>query len=411
MLRVRLRVGASIRPADPEDDVSAGRSAGGEARLWTRGFATILVAQMGFGYASAAFLLVPKYIVGDHGASALEVGWVAASFGVAAVVFLFVTGELADRGGRRRFFSLGAALMTLASLGFAAVDGVGPLLYVLRFLQGIAFALTFVAGSTLTVDQAPPERLGQAIGLFGLSMLSMNAVGPVVTERLAASHGWPLAFWVASAGSALCLVLSFAVRDRRQPPPPDVEVPGLLAVARRPDQVRIAVVVGAVGATFGAVFNFHQPFALELGMEQVQGFFVAYAAAGIVCRLGFGNWIDRLGRRRVAGWTLAVYATAVGGMTQLGPGNLAIFGAAFGVAHGLWYPAYNAIAVDGVGEHERAKVMALFLGWFNVGFTAGAVPFGWIAGAYGYPAVFAAASALTGAALVLFLLSPEGRSS
>ena len=38
----------------------------------------------------------------------------------------------------------------------------------------------------------------------------------------------------------------------------------------------------------------------------------------------------------------------------------------YGLAHGLFYPAFNALAIEGAGAHERGKVMAIFNGAFNV---------------------------------------------
>jgi MFS family permease len=378
-------------------------------RLWTGSFATLLIAQVSFGYSFSSFFLVPKYLATELSAGASEIGLVTAANGAATVVFMFAMGVLVDRYGRRRFLRGGAALMTVAALGFAFVHEVGPLIYLLRVAQGAAFAMAFVAGSTLAVDQAPPRRLGQAIGIFGLTLLSMNAVAPVVTESLAASAGWSWAFTVAGAGSLLCLVLSSFVREERLAPGPEVEVPGLLELARRPRQLRIAAVIAVVGGTFGTMFTFHQPFAIELGMERVQSFFVAYAAAAIASRLGLGHLGDRMGRHRVSILTLALYAAVVMAMIWLRPGSLALFGAAFGLAHGLFYPAFNALAVEGAGEQERGKVMALYQGWFNVGLAGGTFALGFLADAAGYPAVFLAAGLAGFGALLMLILSPEGR--
>ncbi len=41
-------------------------------------------------------------------------------------------------------------------------------------VQSLAFAMAFVSGAALTVDQAPPARLGQAIGLFGIALDSLR---------------------------------------------------------------------------------------------------------------------------------------------------------------------------------------------------------------------------------------------
>jgi MFS family permease len=143
----------------------------------------------------------------------------------------------------------------------------------------------------------------------------------------------------------------------------------------------------------------------------VRSFFVAYASAAVVMRVGFGSLIDRAGRRRVVLVTLALYLLVVGGMSALQPGWLPVFGAALGVAHGLFYPAYNALAVEAVSPHERGKLIGLFQAGFNFGVAAGALALGIVAERAGYPAVFwVAAGCLLFAWLIIFA-SPETRRS
>ncbi|MEE8581954.1 MAG: MFS transporter [Myxococcota bacterium] len=377
--------------------------------LLTRDFALLLVTQASFGYAFSGFFLLPKYLTTELSAGPVEIGLLAGLYGVATVISMFAMGVAVDRIGRRPFLTAGAVLMSLASAAFVFVDEVGPLLFSLRALQGVAFAMAFVAGATLTVDQAPPERLGLAIGIFGLTMLSMNAVAPAVMEFLAERRGWPVGFASAAGVAALSAILSSFVPERRPRPSPGARIPSLLEVARQPRQIRVAIVVVVVGAAFGTMFTYNQPFALELGISQVRSFFVAYAAAGVAARVGLGPFIDGFGRHRASIASLLLYALAVSAMIELRPGGLAPIGAIFGLAHGLFYPAFNALAVEAASDNERGKVMALFQGWFNVGFAGGAFALGFLAEAAGYRAVFGSAGLATFAVLVLLVLSPEGR--
>ena len=379
--------------------------------LLTRGFAALLVTQAAFGFSFSGFFLLPKYLTTDLGAGPVEIGQLTGVYGIATVISMFAMGIAVDRFGRRWFLTAGALLMSAASLAFSFVAEVGPLMFVLRALQGVAFAMAFVAGSTLAVDQAPPERLGQAIGIFGLTMLSMNAVAPAVMEAVAESRGWPFAFAIAASVAALSAVCSAFLQERRLPPHSTDRIPGLLEVAFQPRQLRVAIVVTVAGGAFGTMFTYHQPFAVELGISQVRSFFVAYACSGIVARVALGPFIDGIGRHRASIGSLLLYAVAVTAMIGLRPGGLAWIGLLFGLAHGLFYPAFNALALERSGPRERGKVMALFQGWFNVGFAGGTFALGYLAAVHGYPAVFATAGLATFAAVALLALSPEGRLS
>lgn len=370
------------------------------ASLFTRSFVALLAAQASFGFAFSAFFLLPKYMSVELQAGPAEIGRVTAIFYVAAMLLQPFMGSIVDRRGRRRFLTGGALLMMVSCAGFVLVDGMGPLLYVLRVAQGVAFAMAFVAGSALAVDEAPPDRLALALGIFGLTMLSNNAVAPVLVEEIAQRRGWEPAFLLAAGAALLSAVLSLRVRDRA-PLAPGTEVPRLRDVILRPGAMRVGAVIALAGAAFGAMFTFPQPFALELGMERVRSFFVAYTAMALLARLGLGPFADRWGRRRVSLVALALYAAAAASAAALGQLGLAVVGACFGLAHGLFYPTFNALAVQDIGEHERGKAMALFNGAFNVGYATGVFGLGLLAEAVGYAPVFGVASAIAAVAFIV----------
>lgn len=377
--------------------------------LFTPAFTSLLVSQVGFGYAFSSYWMLPKFLVTELGAGPAEIGRVIAVHGVAVVVAMPAVGAAVDRFGRRNFLTAGGVAMALTSVAFTAVDSMGPLLYVLRALQGVAFAMAFAAGAALAVDAAPAERVGEAIGLFGLTFLSMNALAPLSVETIASRAGWPAAFASAALGATLCVALSRRLRDGDAVRDAGGRVPGLWEVARRPRLLRLALVIGLVAMGLSAAFSFHQPFALQLGMTRVRDFLVAYALAAVAVRLLLGRFADRVGRRRVSIAALVPYTFVVAGMAQLRPGGLAWFGAGLGVTHGLLYPALNAVAVEGVGVRERGKVMALFQAAFQTGVAFGAFALGLVAEHAGYPAAFRTAGACVLLALLLLAASPDGR--
>jgi MFS family permease len=187
-------------------------------RLLSPGFTRLLVAQACFGYAFSSYFLLPKFLVTQLHAGPAEIGRVTALYGLFVVVCLPAMGVVVDRFGRRDFLTAGALVMAAASLAFVAVDRVGPLLFALRAVQGIAFAMAFVAGATLAVDEAPPERLGQALGIFGLTFLAMNAIAPAASEEIALRAGWPATFVVAAVLALVSAGLSRRLQECRAAP-------------------------------------------------------------------------------------------------------------------------------------------------------------------------------------------------
>ena len=378
-------------------------------RLLTPSFTALLVANVCFGYTFSSFFLLPKFMATQLAAGPREVGLVMAAHGAAIVVLLPFFGAAVDRYGRRNFLLVGALWMAVLTACYPLVDSVGPLLFALRIAQAGAFAVMFAAGGALAVDLAPPERLGQAIGFYGTSFLSMNAVATACSELLAERFGWNTAFLVAATSAVLSGVLMLRVKETHRGAPTAAEGESLAALARAPSTWRVAVVIAAVGAALTGVFNFHQLYVMELGITNVASFFIAYTTAAVVVRFAFGHYIDRWGHRKVALGALVLYACAVFGVAHVATLGLPLLGVGIGLAHGVFYPSYNAVVVAGVPASVRGKTMGIFQASFQAGGAIGGIAFGTLAARRGYPPVFMTAAAALAFAWVLLKLAPDGR--
>lgn len=377
--------------------------------MLTGSFAALLVANVCFGYAFSSFFLLPKFLLHALGAGPRDVGWLMTVHGGVIVLVLPLLGAAVDRSGRRPFLMAGALLMAAATAGFPWVDEVGPLLFGLRMLQAVAFAMVFAAGGALAVDLAPPARLGQAIAIYGTSFLSMNAVATACSELLADRFGWSSVFAVAALGALVCAGLTLRIRESAPGPTAAGDATTLVSLALRPSTWRVVCVIALVGAALNAVFSFHQLFAFELGIRDVRRFFVAYTLAAVVVRFAFGHYIDRWGYRNVALGALALYVVVVFGVRAVEQLGLVLLGLGIGLAHGVFYPSFNAVVVAGSHAAERGKLMGVFQAAFQLGPTLGGGFFGALAAHQGYPAVFAFASGGLALAFVVLCVSPEGR--
>jgi len=203
----------------------------------SRTFLLLLTIQASFGYAFSTFSLLPKYLTQELGLEASEVGFLMGVFGISAVILVPLVGVGTDRTGRRPVMLFGAVALSLTSLGFVAVDSADGFLIARRRAQGVAFAAVFVAGLTLAADLAPPGRVGQTIGIFGVTNLIMNALAPAVTEWLTARYSWQVPFGVSAALAANAGFLLLFLHEPAQEP---VHVPSasLLELLRTPSVAR-----------------------------------------------------------------------------------------------------------------------------------------------------------------------------
>ncbi|MFW5876436.1 MAG: MFS transporter [Myxococcota bacterium] len=365
---------------------------GVRARLWTAPFVRLLLVQTCFGLSFSVFFLLPKYLT-ETGASAGQIGLVMSLWGVAGVLVSPLIGTLLDRLGRKPFIVAGAALMAASAFGFVAADGYGPIAIGLRLAQGVAFALVFNAVMTMVADRAPRERMSQALGLAGTAALLTNAIAPAAVEPLAASKGWPVGFALAGVAGLVAVGVALAIRE---PPRPAATLggDGWAALLRQPVAQAVAWSAITCGVGFGTLASFHQPFALSLGIERVGGFFVAYTVMAAGVRIGLGGFIDRLGARRMALASLALYALVVAAGAWLGFFGLVLIGGGLGLAHGTFFPAIAAHAMQGVDPAKRGRSMALLHASFNGGLGASVLVLGWVAERAGYPVIFLVAGAM-----------------
>ena len=379
--------------SSPDDDSHSARI--------PRQLGTLLVAVVAFGFAHSSYFLLPKFLAVELHADASQIGLYSAVTWVANVVLVSFAGIWIDRRGRLPFAYFGAVVMALTGVGFLAVDSLGPLLFALRLAHGVAFTFFFIATQTLAADLAPPERLGQVLGYYGSGFVLTNAAAPAVAEWLAGRAGWEWVFAATAALAVLSVALLFFVREHATHHSDGSEVPGIGAALARPGFVRVMSISSLAGVAFAAAFTFHQPFALSLGIERVSDFFVAYSLTAMVVRGPLGGFTDRLGRLRVTRVSLVAYGLASLAMFALAHVGLIPTGALFGLAHGLFYPSLNAVALEGAGPGVRAKVTGLFNGAFNVGFSGGSFALGYVAVGAGYVPVYALAAVSSALALAL----------
>jgi MFS family permease len=368
--------------------------------VYGRGFVLLLAVELAFGFALSTFFLLPKIFATAMGAGPLAIGLVGAAFAIAGMAAIPLVGARVDRPGRAPLIATWTLVMAVTAIGFLFVERVGPLAVVLRALQGVAWTVVFNVGAALAAEMAPPDRLARTIGIYGSSNLATNALAPAIAEPMLDAFGRRSVFALAAAAALVSFFLA------RGPAEHDdgsagARRAGIWPVARRPATLRLMLVVLLPGVALGAMFTFGPPMALGLGIPHVGSFFVAYTAGALTVRLALGGVVDRIGPERACLGALVCYAAVVLAMRWLGPGGLAAIGAAFGLAHGFFFPAFMALSVTGLPIAERGRVLALANGAFNAG-TALVLPLGAVAARAGYPAVFTivAAGALAAAGIL-----------
>jgi MFS family permease len=379
--------------------------------ILTAAFVTAAAANFLFFTGLAGFVLLPLHLR-RLDATDGQLGLIMACFSATAIVVQPVVGAWVDRGGRRVFLVTGAVLTSGVAFLFAAAPDALGLFPLLRALQGVAFSVFFIANFTVVVDLVPPDRRGQALGIFGISGLVSGAVGPALGELLVQAAGFRGLFLAAAV-----LPLLAAGISARLPLPPEPRridtgegLPGLLrGIVSAP---RLPMTLGAAfGLGQGVMFTFFPTYALDLGVRWVGLFAVTYSGAALGVRATASGLADTIGRRAVIIPALALQAGATVLLSSLGllarslgvPAGpfLALAGLLAGAAHGLLYPALTALVVDVTPSERRGRVVGVFMAFILLGQAGGAAGFGHLAHAVGYGPMFGILSILLAGACAL----------
>jgi EmrB/QacA subfamily drug resistance transporter len=138
------------------------------------------------------------------GASLTQIQWILDSYILAYAVLLLSFGRLGDIYGRKRFFMIGMAIFTTASVLCGASEWIGNqtglsgvyLLIFFRVLQGVGGAFMMPQSLSLLTVNFPAERRGAALGIWG-SVVALGAIiGPVIGGLIVTNYDWPWIFLI-----------------------------------------------------------------------------------------------------------------------------------------------------------------------------------------------------------------------
>jgi MFS family permease len=119
---------------------------------------------------------------------AVLLGWVTASYLLAAAIFLAPFGRMADIYGRKKVFSYGFVIYTLSS--FLSVISTSPFLLISsRALQGIGGSMTYSTGVAILMSVFPPGERGKVLGINVAAVYSGLSCGPVLGGLLTHHFG------------------------------------------------------------------------------------------------------------------------------------------------------------------------------------------------------------------------------
>jgi len=128
-------------------------------------------------------------------ADAVQLSWIATALLLAVAVTLVPAGRIADIHGRKKIFTWGLAVYTLASL-LAAFVGSVEMLILCRVFQGVGSAMFLTTGMAIITSIFPPAKRGRAIGIYVSAVYIGLSMGPFVGGIMTQNIGWRSLFLI-----------------------------------------------------------------------------------------------------------------------------------------------------------------------------------------------------------------------
>jgi len=147
------------------------------------------------------------HIGGSLSASRDEATWVLTSYLVANAVVLPISGWIANRIGRKRFYMSCVFLFTMASLFCGLAPTLGILVFC-RVLQGAAGGGLQPSEQSILADTFPPQKRSMAFAVYGMAVVMAPVLGPTFGGWIVDNYSWRWIFFINIPVGILSLYLT-----------------------------------------------------------------------------------------------------------------------------------------------------------------------------------------------------------
>ena len=220
------------------------------------------------------------HIAGDLSVTQDQSTWVLTSYLVSNAVVLPVSGWLATRIGRKRFYMICVALFAASSFLCGIAPTLGTLV-LFRVLQGIGGGGLAPSEQAILVDTFPPAKRGAGMAIYGMAVVVAPAIGPTLGGFITEHLSWRWVFFINIPVGLLSLYLTSRVVT---------DPPHLKEMRQRAGGIDY-VGLGLISIGLGCL-----EYVLDKGQEEDwfnSPAIIGFAAASAACIVAFVIWESR----------------------------------------------------------------------------------------------------------------------
>jgi MFS transporter, DHA2 family, multidrug resistance protein len=135
------------------------------------------------------------HMQGSFSASVDEIAWVVTSYLVAAGIMIPMTGWIAARFGRKRYF-IGSVITFIIASALCGVARSLNQIVIFRLLQGAAGAAMMPLSQAILMETFPPQEQAMAMAIWGMGMMVAPIMGPTIGGWITSTLSWRWNFYI-----------------------------------------------------------------------------------------------------------------------------------------------------------------------------------------------------------------------
>jgi DHA2 family multidrug resistance protein len=135
------------------------------------------------------------HIAGNLSVSQDEGTWVLTSYLVSNAVVLPISGWIASKIGRKRFYMTCVVVFTVSSFLCGIAPSLGALIF-FRILQGLGGGGLGPSEQAILADTFPPAKRGMAFAVYGMAVVLAPAIGPTLGGFITDHFTWRWIFFI-----------------------------------------------------------------------------------------------------------------------------------------------------------------------------------------------------------------------
>lgn len=360
--------------------------------LWTREF--IGMGLTNFFYFMSQYIMLaalPVYIMDDLGLGQWEAGMAMTCFQIGTVCCRPLAGRIIDGVHKQRLLLVTSICLFLTMAAFLAAEKL-EMVWGLRLVHGIIFALGTTASATMAALVLPPKRKGEGIGYFAVCGNMAMVVGPLIGLLVVDSFGAKVLFCFLAVLALLALV-----SGNGKSLPKNVVLPegkkrkGIHFSDFFEKKALPAVILGGlVFFAYGGVLTFIPMYTRSMGLGGYTSlFFLVFALVIVLSRPFVGYLFDHHGSDYTVYPGFIFFSVGFVAFSMVsGVASLLFSAAILGIGFGALAPAFQTIAVQSAAPARAGVATSTYFWSLDISVGLAAAGLGLVAEHMGYPFMY-----------------------